>query len=595
MVVIGFNYPFPFIHDSSAAVILDGKLVFATEEERHTRHKHSVGEPPTKSILSALRYLKNVGIQPEEVSAFAINWDSRFASKSMKQALLSNNYFEKNDQVFHVFPDSRNDSVHFWTTKELFSNFVRSYLERIYKQINSTFPSIAKIVPVRHHLSHAASAYYFSGFSSAVALVMDGIGEQEATTIWNVNQGEFELVNSINANQGSIGLFYERLSSCLGFNHTEGPGKVMGLAPYGEFDSEINLRFDKVAKIVDENSDCPFVFSHEFTTSSTDFESISTLHNNMALFITRGMNLDWEPKIEISSHIANIAWHVQDFTEKIVEATASWAKNRTQSPKIVLAGGVSLNAKANMKLHSSRMFHDMFVFPAANDAGGPVGAAAYVYEHVLGGKMLQNKIEDVNLGPMYNEETVENAIKHSKFKAEYIGDDLTPLAELVSKGGKLGLHNGRSELGPRALGGRSLVANPIRRETWKEVNSLKGREFWRPLSPSILAEEKNLYLESPVDNEFMTLMFRMTQYGRDKAPSVCHVDGTTRPQIVFPRAKHWHNLIRSFKDIQGEGLLLNTSFNIAGEPITETPEDSIRCFGSGTLDALYIDGWILSR
>ena len=471
----------------------------------------------------------------------------------------------------------------------------KAYIRRVYQNSGFNFPEGAKIVPVAHHLAHAASAYYFSGHPSTTVLTMDGLGERVGTTIWKVKDGDFELVSSINGEQGSVGWIYEHVSMALGLGRLEGPGKVMGLAPYGRYDEELQRRFSRIMKT--GGSAQPFALSDEFRTEGrirmvADIERVNA---RVCSFLTEGLNLMWDPKRELTQPVTSLAWHTQDFTEKIVEIAADWAKNQTGEDTIALAGGVALNAKANMRLHYSRKFNDVFVFPVANDAGGPIGAAAYVYEHVVGNKMKHGRLEDLYLGPRYEDDYVSSIVKKSKLHADFVGEDVAPLADMIHAGNIITWYIGRSEMGPRALGDRSIVANPTKKEVWRALNEIKGREFWRPLAPSVLDEDRAKYFEGSIDHRFMVLMFRMTEEGRQRAPAVCHIDGTARPQSVHSDNKLWHNLIKSFKEVAGEGMVVNTSFNLAGEPLVETPQDAIRSFALGGFDALYIQGWLVKK
>ncbi|QGA68536.1 carbamoyltransferase [Sulfolobus sp. E11-6] len=307
--------------------------------------------------------------------------------------------------------------------------------------------------------------------------------------------------------------------------------------------------------------------------------------------------LNWNPRGELNENAVNIAWAVQKVTEDAVLSTAYWAKKHTGEDKVALAGGVALNAKANMELHYSRTYNDIFIFPAANDAGGPIGAAAYVYEHILGGKMKNERLTHVYFGPEYSDDEVKNIVRKSKVKAEYVGNDMNPIADLIAKGEIVTFYQGRAELGPRALGHRSILADPTRKEYWRLVNDIKGREWWRPLAPSLLLEDASEYFRDPTKHEFMILMLRYKDEEVCKrVPVTCHVDSTARPQTVTGEEdKNWYNVIKAFKDLRGEGLVMNTSFNLAGEPLVETPQDAIRSFAVGGFDAMYLQGWLITK
>jgi carbamoyltransferase len=593
-VAIGLTFPAP--HDTSAAAIVDGRLVFATEEERHTRHKHSRGEPPINSVVQTLRYLSRLGIKPDGVDIFAINWDPNLLPLRVRRSwgiALVNRYLAAG-----YLEDLKSLTIDFakWTYHSFnFVEIAKFILKKAYRQIGSPFPVDAKIIPVMHHLTHAAAAYYFSGFSSSSVLSIDGGGERDATTIWKVKDGEFERIASIEVGDGSVGLLYDSVSERLGFDIFEGPGKVMGLAPYGKNEEKISSKFGQVFKVFD-NGDIPYRLSDTFRKSRVIWTvDRDRMYGQIADYLTEGLDLSWSPTKQLSEPVSNVAWSLQHLVESTMEATAKWTKVQTGENKICLAGGVALNAKANMNLYYSKMFGDMFVFPCANDAGCSVGAAAYAYEHFIGEKMKHGKLTDVCFGPEYDDQVVKDIVNKGKWNSEYIGGDVSQVANLVSKGKVIAWYQGRAELGPRALGSRSIVADPTKKETWKMLNAIKGREFWRPLAPSVLDEDKEDYFRQPTDHRFMILMFKMTEEGAKRAPAVCHVDMTARPQTVTRENERWYELIKSFKDLTGEGIIVNTSFNLAGEPMVETPREAIVSFALGGFDALYLQGWLVRK
>jgi len=466
-------------------------------------------------------------------------------------------------------------------------------LIKVIRDLGEEVPSDIKIYPVRHHLTHAASAYYFSGFQSATILTIDGFGEYESTVIWKVEDGNFEEVLSLHASNASIGLLYESISQILGLGRLEGPGKVMGLAPYGEK----STYYDKLREFVKitPEGDKPYTIlldGKEMKPKSGFYQIYDTLAERVV-----GSKIDWNPRGEMNKDAVSVAWAIQKVTEEAVLATAKWAKDHTGEDKIALAGGVALNAKVNMELYYSKLFNDIFIFPAANDSSGPIGAAAYVYEHVLGGKMKNEKLTNVYLGPEYSEEEIKKIVEKTKFKAQYVGDDVNAIADLVAKGQIVTWYQGRTELGPRALGNRSIIADPTRKDYWRLVNDIKGREWWRPLAPSLLLEDANDYFKDPTKHEFMILMMRYKdEEACKRVPVTCHVDLTARPQTVTRKEnKNWYNLIKAFKDLKGEGPIMNTSFNLAGEPLVETPQDAIKSFALEGFDAIYIQGYLISK
>ena len=599
-IIIGFT--FPAAHDNSVAVVVDGKLVFAAEEERYTRHKHSLGEPPFNSFLEALRFLRKSGIDPGDVNGFAINWVSSLFPLGLRIPRMT----EGVAQLRAVAPEiALFGGIRFipghilnWTYHKFdYTEIAELFIEKAYRRLGATFPANSKIISVEHHLAHAASAYYFSGFSSSIVLTIDGAGERDSTVVWRVKEGEFEKLASVTVEDGSLGLLYEKLSERLHFDYLTGPGKVMGLAPYGREDKILRSRFDALVHV--EGTDLPYIFADEFRLKSRAGSSggILRMYGRIVDELTKGIDLDWNPKTKPKESTASLAWHLQQFTESVVEKTARWAKEQAKENNIALAGGVALNAKANMKLHYAHIYDDLFIFPVSNDAGGAIGAAAYVHEHVFGEKMGRGRIEDTYWGPQYDDALIKETVKRGKWNAEYLnGEDLSKVADLVSKGHIIGVFQGRAEMGPRALGNRSIIADPTRANTWTRVNDMKGREYWRPLAPSVLEEDKEIYFDKPVDHRFMALMFRMTTEGSERTPAVCHVDATSRPQMVARETNPvWYNLIRTFKDASGEGLLVNTSFNLAGEPMVETPLDAIKSFAVGGFDDLFLQGWLICK
>jgi carbamoyltransferase len=595
MIVIGFNWPVE--HDHAVAVIEDGKLTFVTEEERWTRHKHSLNEPPFNSLKQAFLFLKKKGIKPKDVDAYAVNWDPSLYSFKDKVSHFYGSFI-RSLSIEGLRPKTLLFSYLSGIIKGDLISVAKRVLRKVIRDLGEEVPSDFKIYPVRHHLAHVASGYYFSGFNSAVALGIDGSGEYESTTIWKVKDGNFELVKSMYTSFGSIGTLYEALMLRINLGLLEGPGKGMGLAPYGKKSEYYDKLKNNHVKLYDEVKDYPYLITlnGKVIKQKSLIDAIYTIEYKMADEVTGG-NVSWNPRGELDERATNIAWAAQKITEEAVLATARWIKDNVGDDKLVMAGGVALNAKANMELHYAHLFNDVFIFPAANDAGGPIGAAAYVYEHVLGGKMKNERLRNVYLGPEYDDDAIKKVVEKSKFKAEYVGEDVNAVAEMVAKGQIITWYQGRAELGPRALGNRSIVADPTRKEYWRLVNDIKGREWWRPLAPSMLDEDKDVYFHDPVSHEFMILMFRYKDEEICKrVPVTCHVDMTARPQTVTKdQNKTWYELIRAFKDLKGEGLVMNTSFNLAGEPLVETPQDAIRSFALGGFDAMYMQGWLIYK
>jgi len=591
--VIGFNWP-PG-HDNTVAVIVDGKLIFASEEERYTRHKHSIEEAPFNALRQAFIYLKNrLGVKPADIDAFAVNFDLRNMASNARILFALRASIKTLWSRYNILSYPRfKTPLHIIIGDSLF--FASLFVKHVILSLNEEVPPNIKIIPVRHHLTHAASSYYFSGYNSSTILTVDGAGEFESTVVWRVRNGEFEKIISIPANIGSIGFLYEEMSTKLGYETLEGPGKLMGLAPYGK-NSQYYEKLKSFLRIQDSD-DYPYYFTLDGTKPKASKTIFREPYYKIADLIYPHPKVPWNPRGDLHPDAVNLAWAVQKVTEDLLLHLAKWAKDHTGENKVALAGGVALNAKASMGLHYSKIFNDIFIFPSANDSGGPVGAAAYVYEHFLGGKMQHGRLKNVYLGPEYSDEEIKKVIERSKLKAEYIGDDVNAVADLVAKGEIVTWYQGRAELGPRALGNRSIIADPTRKDYWNTVNDIKGREWWRPLAPSLLEENEDDYFKDPVPHEFMVLMF----YYKDedickRVPVTCHVDLTARPQTVSRDINRtWYDVIKAFKDLKGEGLVMNTSFNLAGEPLVETPKDAIRSFSLGGFDAMYMQGWLIKK
>jgi carbamoyltransferase len=580
-------------------VVVDGELVFASEEERWTRHKHSLGEPPINALKQALLFLKRkYGVKPRDIDAYAVNFDPKLFPIDVRRRrlidlilLLSSKTRLELLEGGLVTAGMRIGSLYL---RGDYLDIARRFIKSVIHSIGEDAPENIKVIPVLHHLAHAASAYYFSGFNNAAVLTVDGSGEFEATVVWRVNNGEFEKVASIPTVYGSLGFLYDEVSVKIGYEYLEGPGKVMGLAPYGKANKYYEglksfIRFD--------DGDYPFRFvvPGRWRVKGTDAD-----HRLPYKFITNSIYPDsrvpWDPHGDLHPDAVDLAWAVQAVTEETMLHLAKWAREHTGEDKLALAGGVALNAKANMVIHYSKLFNDIFIFPAANDAGTPIGAAAWVYEHVLGGKMRRGRLRTVYLGPEYGDEEVRRVVERGGWNAKYIGDDVNPVVDLVVKGNVVAWYQGRAELGPRALGNRSIIADPRRREMWGIVNRIKGREWWRPLAPSLLEEDVGKYFIDPVAHQFMILMFKYRDDMCEVVPAVCHVDQTARPQTVSrDENKTWYELIKAFKDVTGEGIILNTSFNLAGEPLVETPTDALRSFALGGFKAIYLQGWLIRK
>jgi carbamoyltransferase len=584
--VVGMSWPVG--HDNSAAAILDGRLVFATEEERHTRHKHSVGEAPLNSLVKLFKHVRKLGVNPTDVDAFATNWTPNLFPMLYRHAL----FFEGVAQVAPLIKSNgeRLSVARRWVSGTDYLSLSKYVIRHAYSLAGEAPPRVIKVIPVEHHLAHAASAYFFSGFGSAVSLTVDGSGEKNSTVVWRIKHGEFEKVLAMDTTDSSIGLFYESMGTRIGYDVLEGPGKLMGLAPYGGM-SSVYTKVRELFRISEDGEgDFPYRVSHQRRGGRQDTWAESYLR-------TVGAKVDkaaWDPRGSMDKTAADIAWATQRVAEEAEIATARWAKRNLGETNLALAGGVALNAKINMEIFYSGLFDDIFIFPGANDAGGPIGAACYVHHHVLGKKMSNERLTDAYLGPEYTDEEVTKAVRDSKWSAVKVDDGMAEVAKLISAGKLVCIYQGRAELGPRALGNRSIAADPTKKEMWGTVNRIKGREWWRPLAPSLIDAKRYFVQGRP--HEFMVMMYRFREEAGERVPAVRHVDGTARPQTLDNVSNPvWQNLIESFAELSGEALVVNTSFNLAGEPLVETPQDALRSFAVGGLDAIYMQGQLIAK
>jgi carbamoyltransferase len=582
--VVGITWPFD--HDNSVAAILDGRLIFAWEEERPTRNKHAVGVPPFQSLVGLYEHIAKLGLTPASVDAYAVNWDPKLFTFINKNALY---YRSLKETGQYLSGGEKAAAVARWPFGPDPVYFAKFMIRAACLRVGSSMPSSVKIIPVEHHLAHASSAYYFGGADSAAAVTVDGSGERDSTVVWRVKGGEFEKLMALGTPDSSLGLFYESLGTRVGYDELEGPGKLMGLAPYGG-PSAVYTKLQGLVKINGEGQgDVPY---RVLTKTGLSLHSWAGLYFSATSRLVGSVS--WNPRAEMSRDAANVAWATQKMAEDAVLATARWARKNTGCDTLVLAGGVALNAKANMEVFYSNLFKDIFIFPASNDAGGSIGAAAYVFEHHMGGKMPTRRLTNVYLGPEYSDEQVAAAISESKWNSQKIGEDMAPIAELVSKGKVVTFFTGRSELGPRALGDRSIVADPTDDGTWKKVNKIKGREWWRPLAPSLI--DASRYFVNGRPHEFMLMMYRFLEGAGERVPAVKHVDGSARIQTVDGIDNPlWYELISTFGELKGESIVVNTSFNLAGEPLVESPRDALRSFTKGEFDALYMSGRLIKK
>ena len=557
MISLGINYS--EMHDSAACIARDGHILFAVAEERLSRSKHDARFPS----LSIEACLAAAGIRADQLDFVCFGWPPAIEAlkhdlKCMATGSLPLNYVDLVSTVRRNLNHTRKQNGK--------------------KQFLARFPTKAQFRFVEHHLAHAISAYSFSGFDDSAVLVLDGRGAWEASSLWHGRDGRLEHVWTIPW-PNSLGLFYAQFTQYLGFQAYSDEWKVMGLAPYGE--PGINLR-DFI--IPDDN---PYKVSTRLLLD----DKPSPLAG-----ITARLGPQREAESEIDPKHKNLAFAVQDACEEAMMTLARAAVAKTGSRNICLAGGVALNSKANGKILSSGIVDRIFVQPAAGDDGVCLGAALAPYLD-NGAKLPMHKMRHAYLGAENSDEEIEKALTTYKLRATRVADPAAAAAEMLANGKILGWVQGRMEFGPRALGARSILADPRDPEMNAKVNNaVKFREWWRPFAPSMLAEVAGEYIESATDSPFMILTAQVKPEKRSVIPSVTHVDGSARPQTVERDVNplYWR-LIREFGNRTGVPVVMNTSFNLRGEPIVSTPTDAVRTFFSSGMDALVIGSFVVEK
>ncbi len=559
MISIGINYS--QMHDSSACIALDGEVLFAVAEERLSRAKH---DPrfPALSIQACLDFAK---VKPEDIDFVCQGWSPPRAP------------FLRDLKNFATGRQRLDSRALLNSTRAFLSMSHQRGGENPFRQ-SFGGASKAKYKFVDHHLAHAISAYAYSGFDDAAVLVLDGRGAWEATSLWHGRNGNLQHVWTIPW-PNSLGLFYAKFTHYLGFTPFSDEWKVMGLAPYGEPGIDLS-------EFIHPNENPYWVASKLLM--AKDSAPLAPIEARMGPGRV--------PESELGTRDKNIAFAVQEMCEQAMMTLAQTALAQTGSRNLCLAGGVALNSKANGKIHASGLTDKIFVQPAASDDGVCLGAVLAPYLD-NGGQLPVRKMRHAYLGNECSDAEIEKALQTYKIRASKVSDPAVAAAEMLSQGKILGWVQGRMEFGPRALGARSILADPRDPEmTAKVNNAVKFREWWRPFAPSMLAEKAGEYIESATDSPFMILTAQVRPEKRSVIPAVTHVDGSARPQTVERDVNplYWR-LIHEFGQRTGVPVVMNTSFNLRGEPIVSSPTDAIRTFFSSGMDALVIGSFVVQK
>jgi len=584
-----------FYHDSAACILVDGKIIAAAQEERFTRKKHDPSYPH-----NAIEFvLKFANLKLSEVDQIVF-----FEKPFLKFERLLETYVAFAPKGFVSFAKA----MPLWIKEKLFQkNLIFSKL----KKHDENYKSDKNIFFSDHHLSHAASAFFPSPFDEAVVLTADGVGEWATTTVAVGKNETLEIKKEIHFPH-SLGLLYSAFTYYTGFKVNSGEYKLMGLAPYGN-----SIYVDKVKQLLDIKEDGTFRLDQKYFNYATGLTMTNEKFNN--LFGQKPRNPQNE---KITQFHMDIAASIQKVTEEIMIKLSKSIRDEYGIRNLCLAGGVALNCVANGKILKEKIFDNIWIQPAAGDAGGSLGAALALWHIDQGNKRSVNLKDDMKgsyLGTEYNQEEIEKELKASgaNFETLKYEELIDKTAEILSNENAIGWFQGRMEFGPRALGGRSILGDPRSDKMQKNLNlKVKYRESFRPFAPSVLREDVSEWFEMNVDSPYMLLVANINHnkkiemnveqknlFGIDKLnvkrseiPAITHVDYTARIQTVAKDTnKHFYDLISKFKEKTGCPIIINTSFNVRGEPIVNTPTDAFNCFMGTELDYLVIGDCILDK
>jgi carbamoyltransferase len=593
-----------FYHDSAAALIENGEIVAAAQEERFTRKKHDPNFP-ANAVKFCLDYA-------------AINLDQLDAIAFYDKPLLK---FERLLETYYAFVPKGLSSfitaIPVWLKEKM---FLKRLLYEELEKIGTFDKSKVKLLFPEHHLSHAASAYYPSPFDDAAILTIDGVGEWATASISHGKGKDIKILKELKFPH-SLGLLYSAFTYFLGFKVNSGEYKLMGLAPYGVPGSEQVKKFVDIIKsvLVDIKDDGSIWLNQEYFNYAT---GLTMVHEDKweKLFGFKAR----KPEAELQAHHCNLGLAIQEVTEEAVIRMAEEAKRLTNSDHLCMAGGVALNCVANGKVYNTKIFKDVFIQPAAGDAGGALGAAQAAYHIYFGKERVKPSTLDgmkgSYLGPEYSDHEVQRVSKKYNAVATHY-HNYTELCKAVAQhladGNVVGWMQGRMEFGPRALGGRSILGDPRNKDMQRKLNvKIKFRESFRPFAPSVLAEDCSQYFEHDTHSPYMLLVQPVSKarrlplpveydtfslkdklyHLRSDMPAITHIDFSARIQTVHSETNpKYYELVREFKNLTGYGVIVNTSFNVRGEPIICTPEDAYRCFMRTEMDYLVVGNFVFDK
>ena len=585
-----------FYHDSAAVLIDKGEIIEAVQEERFTRKKHDLSFPH-----NSIKYI----LKQNNLNLDNIDYIVFYEKPFLKFERLIETYLANAPRGFLSFKKS----LPIWVKEKLFQKKI--LLDDLKKISNSEIRN-RKLFFSDHHLSHAASAFFPSPFKESIIITADGVGEWTTTTIAIGKENNIKIVKEIYFPH-SLGLLYSAFTYYIGFKVNSGEYKLMGLAPYGSpIYKDIIFR-----ELIDVKEDGSFRINQKYFNYASGLTMTNLKFSNLF-----GIKVREAESEKLSQFHMDIAASIQEVIEEIMLKICRYAKNKYKIDNLCLAGGIALNCVANGKIYKENIFENIWIQPAAGDSGGALGAALMVWYNQLNNSRNINSNDSMKgsyLGPQYTNSEIENVLSNLGAKFNKLSNDeiTSYTAKLLSEGKAIAWFQGRMEFGPRALGSRSILGDPRSPDMQKNLNlKVKFRESFRPFAPSILREDLSEWFELKADSPYMLLtsnikenkIIKMTEdekklFGIDKlnikrssVPAITHINYSARIQTVtIEENERYYNLIKEFKKITGCPILVNTSFNVRGEPIVLSPYDAYKCFMGTELDILVIGNYLLHK
>jgi carbamoyltransferase len=577
LTILGVNFSGA---DPNAALVIDGKIAAAVEEERFIREKHASGRFPSRAVQYCLEVARRYG---RSVDYVAFGWDCPMYSDGR----MARFYASEVNGRYDV--DEATQRWQAWMQQTFNADRVTSQIHACLVENGCERDALPPVRFLSHHRTHAAGAYLLSGFEDAAVLTLDGSGEDVCTVLWTGRDGAVEEQARFPIPH-SLGWYYAAITEFLGFQAYDGEYKVMGLAPYGRANVEVKAWLNKLLHIDAEAGSYaldPYYIhygKHTYSGRYTD-----------ALVELMGVP-PRTPETEPTENHKDIAYAAQEILEEIGVGLARRVTRTAGSRRVCLAGGTALNCKMSQRILDSEGIDDIFILPNAGDGGQALSAAVLLSYELTGRR--PDRLRSVALGPSFSDDEIKQILNECLLDHTYEANVCERAAQDIACGKVVGWFQGAMEFGPRALGNRSILADPRHVASRDKVNAVvKYREYWRPFCPSLLAEAAPSYfVTTPSDAPFMAITLAVHADKKAEIPAVVHVDGTVRPQFVHQDTHPlYHELIRSFAALTNVPVLLNTSFNVKGEPIVCTPRDALRNFYSCGMDVLYLGSFRLAK